>query len=82
MVTILYIIIWRKELNITLVVESVITGYCLFTRWQDRAKLFTESEANELLEFLKRTKFNERDKFFKQPYYDNNSNAIRQEKKS
>jgi hypothetical protein len=64
----LYIIIWKKDLNTTLIVESVANGFCLFTRWQDRAKLFSEIEADELLNHLKKTKYNERNNFFKSLY--------------
>lgn len=69
----LYIITYRKSLSETLVVESTITGYCLFSKWEDRAKLFTEKEADELIEHLKKVKFNERNKFFKFKYEDRNN---------
>lgn len=33
-------------------VESTISGYCIFTKYESRAKLFTEQEANELAQHL------------------------------
>lgn len=33
-------------------VESTISGYCIFTKWESRAKLFSESEASELVDHL------------------------------
>jgi hypothetical protein len=64
----LYIIIWKQNINTTLVIESTAMGYCLFSRWLDRAKLFSETEADELLAFLKQKKYNERNNFFKIEY--------------
>jgi len=37
-------------------VESTISGYCIFTRFEKRAKLFNESEASELVKHLKNKK--------------------------
>lgn len=80
----LYIVTYRKSLSETLVVESMAMGYCLFSKWEDRAKLFPENEADELIKHLQTVKYNEKNKFFKFKYEARNNVApeVSKEKES
>lgn len=82
----LFVITYLHKPGEVLYVETSIHGICLFTKYPSRAKLLPEDLADDLLVYLKKNKPKHKDRFFKQPY-DNedegiHSNTVRPEEKN
>jgi hypothetical protein len=71
----LFVITYLPSPGEVLYVETAIARFCLFTKYPSRAHLFPENIADELLVHLKAAKAKHRDRFFKQPY-DNENEGI------
>ena len=67
-----YYVTYHERPDCTHFVESTISGFCLFTEFISRAKLFTENEANELVDYL--TKAHPKKNYNKYPHYEEKEN--------